>query len=143
VATYVDLLSADQRRMRRALESLIAEEENQIRALREALDEYTRSLDRRVIRTMVFRSLFGPTQADTLSSQTDTEEASKPVTDTTRQLERSILVLQAYRESLQMIESGAPLDDLARLETAARMRAQELAQSDDELDADGIPDFGR
>jgi hypothetical protein len=125
VATYIELLSADQRRMRRALESLIAEEENQIRSLREALEEYTRALDRRVIRAMVFRSLFGPTQTDTLIAQTDTEEASKPVTDTTRQLEKSILVLQALREALQMIDSGSPLDDIARLETAARMRAQE------------------
>jgi hypothetical protein len=121
--------------MRRALESLIAEEENQIRGLRDALDEYTRALDRRIIRTMVFRSLFGPTQADTLTSQTDTEEASKPVTDTTRALDKSILVLQALREALQMIDAGAPLDDLSRLETAARMQVQQttgdLGDSDD------------
>jgi hypothetical protein len=117
--------------MRRALESLIAEEENQIRSLREALEEYTRALDRRVIRAMVFRSLFGPTQTDTLLAQTDTEEASKPVTETSRELEKSTLILQALREALQMIDGGAPLDDIARLETAARMRALEALGGDD------------
>jgi hypothetical protein len=112
--------------MRRALEGLIAEEEGQIRALRGALDEYMRALDRRIIRTMVFRSLFGVRQADTMTAESDTEEASKPVTETTRQLEKSMLVLEAYREALEMIDSGAPLDELSRLDLSVRMRAAEL-----------------
>ncbi len=120
MASYVDLLSEDQRRMRRALESLIAEEENRIRVHKESLEEYTQALDRRVLRALVYRSIFGPTQTETVTAQTDTEEASKPVTETTRQLERSILVLQAFREALAAIESGATLDDLSRLEAGAR-----------------------
>jgi hypothetical protein len=126
VSSYIDLLSEDHRRIRRALEGLIAEEENQIRSLRGALDEYTSALDRRVIRTMVFRSLFGPRQAETLAAETDTEEASKPVTHTTQELEKSMLILEAYREALQLIDSGAPLGDLAQLDMSVRMRAAEL-----------------
>ncbi len=121
MASYVELLSEDQRRMRRALESLIAEEENRIRVLKESLEEYTQALDRRILRTIVYRSIFGPTQAETIAAQTETEEASKPVTDTTRLLEKAMLTLQAYREALAAIESGAALDDLSRLEVGARM----------------------
>jgi hypothetical protein len=126
VASYIDLLSEDHRRVRRALEGLIAEEEIQIKTLRGALDEYTGALDRHVVRTMVFRSLFGGRQAETMTSETDTEEASKPVTETTRLLEKSMLILDAYREALQLIDSGKPLDDLARLDPSVRMRAAEL-----------------
>ena len=116
--------------MRRALESLIAEEENRIRVFKESLEEFTQALDRRVLRTLVYRSVFGPTQAETLTAQTDTEEASKPVTETTRQLEKSLLILQAYREALAAIESGATLDDLSRLEAGARAAFEGTIGSD-------------
>lgn len=125
MASYVELLGADQQRIRRALESLIAEEEQRVRELRRALEEHMSALDRRIIRTLVFRSIFGPTQSETLTAQADTEEASKPVTETTRELERSTLVLQALREALQIVESGATLDDLGRMQTPTRSRVQQ------------------
>jgi hypothetical protein len=116
--------------MRRALESLIAEEENRIRVLKESLEEYTQALDRRVVRALVYRGIFGPKQTETLTAQTDTEEASKPVTETTELLARSVLILQTYRQGLAAIESGATLEDLARLDPGGR------ADGDDSIKMD-------
>jgi hypothetical protein len=96
-----------------------------------------RALDCRIIRTMVFRSVFGPRQADTVTAEADTEKAGEPVTETTRQLEKSMLILEAYREALQLVDSGAPLGELSQLDMSVRARAAELMADSADWDESG------
>lgn len=119
MASYIELLAEDRQRMRQGLEKLIEQQEGRIRELSATLAQYSEVLDRRILRTMIFRNIFGAGQADSLTAEVDTEEASKPVTETTRQLERETQVLKAYRDAVQQLEAGAPLEELGKLPVAA------------------------
>lgn len=116
MASYMDLLGGDQERMRKALQGLVEEQEATIAQLKVSLAEYTDVLDRRILRTMVFRKAFGEGQTDTLTAETDTEEASKPVTEATRQLEKETHILNAYKEALAQVEAGGSLDSMGKIE---------------------------
>ncbi|HZT08270.1 MAG TPA: hypothetical protein VFC51_14695 [Chloroflexota bacterium] len=109
--SYVDELSEDRERVLKALRGLIEEQEARVRALTEALAQYTETLDRRIIRTMIFRNTFGATQTNTLMAEGDTQDATRPVTETTVQLERENEILHAYRQALRQVETGARLVD--------------------------------
>jgi len=114
MASYVELLAEDPQRVRQALERLIEHQVAHLKELEETLEGYKVVLDEHILRTLIFRNAFGAT-ADTLTAETDTEEASKPVTETMRQHERETQVLAAYREALAQIEAGLDLESLGKL----------------------------
>jgi hypothetical protein len=108
VPSYIDDLTEDRARVVKALMSLIDEEEEIIRNLTQALTEYRDALDRAIIRTMIFRNLYGPTQALTQMAEADAQEASGPVTETSSRLEREMQMLRVYREALKQVQEGVP-----------------------------------
>lgn len=114
MASYMDLLSGDRARVQQTLLDLVRHQEQRIDELKAALAKDSVVLDQNVLRTMVYRNLFGAGQAETLTAETDTEEASKPVTDKTRQLERETHILRAYQTALTQLEAGAALEDLGK-----------------------------
>src|SRR5438093_566195 len=103
MSSYIEQLEHDRERMQRALQGLIAQQEARLEELGQALAVATEILDRLVVRTMVFRSTFGSGTQEQMLAETDAEEASKPVTETTRQMERETQVLDAYRHALERI----------------------------------------
>ncbi len=107
--SYVDELSEDRARVVKALNSLIEEQEELVRDLNDALTEYREVLDRLIVRTMIYRNIFGATQSHTVMAEKDAQDASRPVTETTAQLERETEVLGVYREAVKQIDNGAPL----------------------------------
>ncbi|HLH23626.1 MAG TPA: hypothetical protein VK066_13985 [Chloroflexota bacterium] len=118
MASYLEALTADRERMRRALLGQIEEEAAAIRQLQEELERCSAVLDQKIVRLMIFRGLFGPSQQETLNAQVDVEEASKPHTVAREQLAYHQKVLQALQEALLRlqqtgsIESGsAPAQD--------------------------------
>lgn len=115
MASYIDTLGEDRDRIRRALKGLIEEQETRIRELSETLSEYGTLLDRHVLRTMIFRGAFGSGGAETMLAETETEVASKPVTEAAKQLERETNILKLYQEALARIESGGSLEDLGKI----------------------------
>lgn len=119
MASYVDLLSEDRVRLRKALQALIEQQEERIRELTVALAAYMQNLDQRIVRTIVYRNTFGAGQGDTLMAETETEEASKPVTEATRQLEKENVVLKAYREALEQMEAGGSIEGLGKVVVAS------------------------
>jgi hypothetical protein len=66
---------------------------------------------------MIFRYTFGPGQADTLSAEIEAQEASRPVTEETVQLERELEILRAFRSALEQIDAGKPFNELSRAST--------------------------
>lgn len=111
MASYIELLLDDSERVRKALQVLMEEQEARLRQLSTALQEYTDTLDRNILRTLIFRTTFGAGQQETLTAETETAEASKPVTEVTRQIQRQTMILDAYREALQKVEAGGKLEE--------------------------------
>jgi hypothetical protein len=115
--TYVEVLTEDRKRVRKALQSLIADQERKVAELRATLAEHAEALDQHVLRTMIFRYTFGPGQTDTLSAEIEAQEASRPVTEETVQLERELEILRAFRSALEQIDAGKPFNELSRAST--------------------------
>lgn len=111
MASYIELLLDDSERVRKALQVLMEEQEARLRQLTTALQEYSDTLDRNILRTLIFRTTFGAGQQETLTAETETAEASKPVTEVTRQIQRQTMILDAYREALQKVEAGGKLEE--------------------------------
>lgn len=111
MASYIELLLDDSERVRKALQVLMEEQEARLRQLSTALQEYSDTLDRNILRTLIFRTTFGAGQQETLTAETETAEASKPVTEVTRQIQRQTMILDAYREALQKVEAGGKLEE--------------------------------
>ncbi|MEA2642807.1 MAG: hypothetical protein QOF51_4201 [Chloroflexota bacterium] len=114
MATYMDVLAEDKERMRRGLEGLIQEQEQRVGELTNELHSLMQRLDQLILRTLIYRNTYGAGGTETMAAETDTEEASKPVTEVTRQLERERAMLKTYRDALAQITSGAPLEDLGK-----------------------------
>lgn len=111
MASYIELLLDDSERVRKALQGLMEEQEARLRQLTTALQEYSDTLDRNILRTLIFRTTFGAGQQETMTAETETGEASKPVTEVTRQIQRQTMILDAYREALQKVEAGGKLEE--------------------------------
>jgi hypothetical protein len=114
MASYVEVLAEDRTRLRTALEALIEHQIQAIQELEETLVGHKRVLDQYILRTFIFRNAFGTTQ-ETLDAETDTEEASKPVTEIMRQHERESRILATYRKALAQIEGGIDLESLGKM----------------------------
>jgi hypothetical protein len=110
MASYLEVLTADRERMRRALMGQIEEEAAAIRQLQEALEQYGAVLDQKIVRLMIFRGIFGPSQQETLSAQVDVEEASKPHTTAREALAHHQKVLQALQEALLRLQQTGSID---------------------------------
>lgn len=104
MASYLETLTADRERMRRALMGQIEEEAAAIRQLQEELEQCAVVLDQKIVRLMVFRGIFGPSQQETMGAQIDVEEASKPHTLARDQLAYHQRVLQALQEALLRLQ---------------------------------------
>jgi len=98
--------------MRKALEGLIASQEAKVVALEAALAQNMAALDQYAVRTMVFRNVFGPAQTETLQAESEAQEASRPVTETTTQLEHERSALVAFKRALELLEAGRTLHEL-------------------------------
>lgn len=124
MASYLEALTEDRERMRRALMAQIEEEAAAIRQFQEELEQYGAVLDQKIVRLMIFRGLFGASQQETLSAQVDVEEASKPHTSARDQLVYHQKVLQGLQEALVRlqqtgsIEGGASASQDAKLTVA-------------------------
>ena len=110
MASYLDSLIADRERMHRALAALIEAEAAAVRELQTSLESYAQNLDAQILRLMVYRGLYGPSLGETLSAQTDVEEASKPHTATLQHLAQRQRILQALQDALIRLERGEPID---------------------------------
>jgi len=91
---------------------LIASQEAKVAALEAALAENMAKLDQCAVRTMVFRNVFGPAQTETLQAESEAQEASRPVTETTNQLEHEKAALTAFKRALDLLEAGRTLHEL-------------------------------
>jgi len=107
--SYVDELSDDRGRVIKALQSLIDEEEEIVHDLTDQLVEYREQLDRAVIRTMIYRNLYGPNQGLTVMAEKDAQDAMSPVNETTLRLDRETEILRVFRETIKQVEEGSPL----------------------------------
>jgi len=114
MASYVELLAENPERVRSALERLIAHQEAYLKELEETVEGHKVVLDESILRTIIFRNAFGAT-ADTLMAETETEEASKPVTEAMQQHERETRVLALYRQALAQIGTGQDLESLGKM----------------------------
>jgi hypothetical protein len=110
MASYLETLTEDRERMRRALMGQIEEEAAAIRQLQEDLEQCSVVLDQKIVRLMIFRGLFGPAQQETLSAQVDVEEASKPHTLARDQLAYHQRVMQALQEALLRLQQTGSID---------------------------------
>ncbi len=110
MASYLEALMADRERQRSALMAQIEQEVVTIRQLREELAKYGADLDQKIIRLMIFRSLFGSVQQETQTAQVEVEEASKPHTYTREQIVFHERVLQALQEALARLQQGGSVD---------------------------------
>lgn len=119
MASYVEILAEDRGRLEKVLRELIEQQEHRIEQLNEELTGYARVLDQCIVRTMVFRNTYGAGAQDTLTAETETEEASKPVTEATRQIERETQILESFRRALEQTQSGATIEDLGKVPVTA------------------------
>jgi hypothetical protein len=109
MASYVDELTEDRGRVLKALATLIEEQEEMVRDLTEAVAEYREALDRAIIRTMIYRNMYGPSQALTMMAEKDAQDASSPVNETTLRLERETQILHVFRDAAAAVEKGEDL----------------------------------
>ena len=114
MATYLDGLIADRERMRRALIALIESEAEAVRELQTNVESYARTLDERIVRLMVYRGLFGPSQAETMTAQVEVEDASKPHAAAMQQLAQRQRILQALQEALIRLDRGEPISAVGK-----------------------------
>ncbi|HEY7060433.1 MAG TPA: hypothetical protein VII06_03065 [Chloroflexota bacterium] len=110
MASYLEQLTADRERLRRALMAQIEEEAATIRQLQEDLEQYGTVLDQKIVRLMIFRGLFGSSQQETLGAQVDVEEASKPHTAARDSLTYHQRVLQALQEALLRLQQTGTIE---------------------------------
>jgi hypothetical protein len=119
MATYVEMLAENRERVEKTLRELIEQQEHRIVEINEELAGYIQVLDQWILRTTVFRNTYGAGQQDTLIAETATEEASKPVTEATRQREKETQILDSFRRALEQLQEGMPLEDLGKLPVTA------------------------
>ena len=113
MASYVEELMADRERLRRALTGVIEAEAAAVRELQANSQSYARALDEQIVRYTIYRTLYGPTQAETERARIAVEEASKPHVTAELELEQHQRILQALQEALMRIERGEPIDATA------------------------------
>jgi len=126
MASYLEALTADRERMRRALMGQIEEEAAAIRQLQESLEQYGAMLDQKIVRLMIFRGIFGPSQQETLSAQVDVEEASKPHTTAREALAHHQRVLQALQEALLRLQQTGSMDGNATPTVEAKLTVADI-----------------
>jgi len=126
MASYLEALTADRERMRRALMGQIDEEAAAIRQLQESLEQYGAMLDQKIVRLMIFRGIFGPSQQETLSAQVDVEEASKPHTTAREALAHHQKVLQALQEALLRLQQTGSMDGNATPTVEAKLTVADI-----------------
>jgi hypothetical protein len=126
MASYLETLTEDRERMRRALMSQIEEEAAAIRQLQEDLEQYAVVLDQKIVRLMIFRGIFGPSQQETLSAQVDVEEASKPHTLARDQLAYHQRVLQALQDALLRLQQTGSIDASAAQASDAKLTVADI-----------------
>src|SRR5437588_253066 len=114
MASYVETLEEDHERVRLAIEGLIAEQQSRIDELQEELAGLCQRLDKLILRTLIFRNTYGAGATDTFTAEGNVEEASKPVTEITRQLEREKAILRGFQAALEQAGGGAQLADLGK-----------------------------
>ncbi|MBM2810218.1 MAG: hypothetical protein HW416_977 [Chloroflexi bacterium] len=112
MASYIETLFGDRDRITSCLKTLIEQQESTIADLERRRDASMVLLDQHIMRTVLFRAKFGAGATESLSSETSAEEASKPVTDAVRRVERETQIMQVFRDALEKIQSGASLEDL-------------------------------
>ena len=110
MSSYLEALTADRERLRRALQGQIETEAAAVRDLQSEQERLALELDQKIVRLMIFRGLFGPDQQETLSVQVEVEEVAKPHALTTQQLSYRQRVLQALQEALLRLEQTGGLD---------------------------------
>jgi hypothetical protein len=126
MASYLESLTEDRERMRRALMAQIEDEAAAVRGLQEQLEQYGAVLDQKIVRLMIFRGLFGPTQQETLNAQVDVEEASKPHTSAREQLAHHQRVLQALQEALVRHQQTGSIDSEATQSTNTKLTVADI-----------------
>ena len=126
MASYLEALTEDRERMRRALMAQIEEEAAVIRQLQEDLQQYGGVLDQKIVRLMIFRGLFGAAQQETLSAQVDVEEASKPHTSAREQLAYHQKVLQGLQEALVRLQQTGSIDSAASASQEAKLTVADI-----------------
>ncbi|HZS01885.1 MAG TPA: hypothetical protein VFE37_24425 [Chloroflexota bacterium] len=126
MASYLETLTADRERMRRALMGQIEEEAAAIRQLQQELEQCTAVLDQKIVRLMIFRSIFGPSQQETLNAQVDAEEASKPHTAAREQLAYHQKVLQALQEALLRLQQTGSIDSSSAPTVEAKLTVADI-----------------
>lgn len=112
MASYIETLFEDRDRITSCLKTLIEQQESKIADLERLRDSSMVLLDQHIVRTVLFRAKFGAGATESLSAETLAEEASKPVTDAVRRVERETQILQIFKDALEKIASGASLEDL-------------------------------
>jgi hypothetical protein len=110
MSSYLDVLTADRERMRRALKGQIEAEAGAVRDLQAELERQTAELDQKIVRLMIFRSLFGASQQETLAAQVEVEETAKPHATATQQLAYHQRVLQSLQEALIRLEQTGNIE---------------------------------
>ena len=119
MASYVEVLGEDRGRTEKALRDLIEQQEHRLEELNGELAAYAKVLDQRIVKTMVFRNLYGAGAQETLTAETETEEASKPVTEANRQIERETQILESFRQALEQLQAGASIEELGKVPVTA------------------------
>ncbi|GEM_PF-3811374 len=97
MSSLQEQLFADTARLRRAIDALVATQEQVVKRLRAQLDEHQAELDRQVLRLALLRERFGEGHIETINAMRDAEEASKPLAETRAALERQRQLLELYR----------------------------------------------
>src|SRR5215210_1096450 len=110
MSSYLEALTADRERLRRALQGQIETEAAAVSDPQSEQERLALELDQKIVRLMIFRGLFGPDQQETLSVQVEVEEVAKPHALATQQLSYRQRVLQALQEALLRLEQTGGLD---------------------------------
>jgi hypothetical protein len=126
MASYLESLTEDRERMRRALMAQVDEDDAAIRQLQEDLEQYAAVLDQKIVRLMIFRGLFGHSQQETLNAQVEVEEASKPHTAARDQLAYHQRVLQALQEALLRLQQTGSIDGQTTPSTETKLTVADI-----------------
>jgi len=110
MSSYLEALTADRERMRRALKAQIEAEAGAVRDLQAELDRLSLELDQKIVRLMIFRGLFGDEQQESLNAQVEVEEVAKPHSTALQQLAYRQRVLQALQEALLRLEQTGGIE---------------------------------
>jgi hypothetical protein len=110
MSTYLDSLMADRERLGRALTAQIEFEAARVRDLQGEVASYSHLLDQQIVRLLIFRGLYGASSNDTLTQETEVEEASKPHTTALTELAQHQRILQGLQEALIRLNQGQSLE---------------------------------